>query len=519
MIRGFTEGKDSKKRVVVEEREYTTKRVVVEEREYRKEDRGDDIAELLGLSPEESRRIKGVRLNLLEYIDPVWFEEFKHDEREAQAFKMEDEPSKNKKFPNQLIQIMVETGILQKEEFEKDSDGNPDYNKLDEDVNLPEKIESWIGLEAPEGQAAIQDYIDVHGREDFERAVKKNGLLRREELIDHINSILENKGEDPITGGKYRKEDRGDEKIETNFIDAEGTYVHLEAELRQRRNYPMKFTMSGDISGSSSGQMLDSIVPADDVQEKIVEFWREHHLKAITEEQWDEIKDLFSAAQHEGGVVDYDDLTLFGDDPHVAALAAYLDLSPEEAKNIKDVGDSYYRTGKSEYIVATDDEAQELAHDSEVDLLEGIGTEGLNLDISQFIDTKWFEDAERESFESYVDDIENEGDRLKKELKDQSLIEEDEDLDEDGEIKDIDEKKRQYVEKHLKDIDDFVQYYIDNFGREKFDAVVKRYDLIDYDALADEIISIDGRGSVLNHYDGIEDEVEIDGVTYYIYRQ
>lgn len=33
-----------------------------------------------------------------------------------------------------------------------------------------------------------------------------------------------------------------------------------------------------------------------------------------------------------------------------------------------------------------------------------------------------------------------------------------------------------------------------------------------------EVLRNDGRGSVINHYDGTEEDVEINGTTYYIYR-
>ena len=41
----------------------------------------------------------------------------------------------------------------------------------------------------------------------------------------------------------------------------------------------------------------------------------------------------------------------------------------------------------------------------------------------------------------------------------------------------------------------------------------------DLDEFVDDAICEDGRGHFLAHYDGDEDEQEIDGVTYYIYRR
>jgi hypothetical protein len=41
---------------------------------------------------------------------------------------------------------------------------------------------------------------------------------------------------------------------------------------------------------------------------------------------------------------------------------------------------------------------------------------------------------------------------------------------------------------------------------------------IDEDALIDDVINIDGRGNGLASYDGVENEIEYNGTTYYIYR-
>ena len=184
------------------------------------------------------------------------------------------------------------------------------------------------------------------------------------------------------------------------------------------------------------------------------------------------------------------------------------------------------------YAVADNyEDAERAARANVSDLLDDIGIDGLNIEINDFVDTGWFEDAEREMHVNYARDIAYESasddelyvNRLHEELCDYELMdelelpEEPENEDEYDEwekkcdkIKKIAEKKAEELIDDFADIlmsDDSVQYYIENFGNDGFNEICKKYNLIDYQELAEEIVSIDGVGHCLASYDGEEHEL------------
>ena len=216
-------------------------------------------------------------------------------------------------------------------------------------------------------------------------------------------------------------------------------------------------------------------------------------------------------------------------------LAEYLGVEVEDCEIKYDQGESCeIDTPEGEYLVCNDyDTARELAVEGARNVLDDIGLEGLTpsyrdyvLSNSDFFEQDWFEDAERESFGYYVDDIEDESsseyeNRLVEEMYDDGVIS-DSDLheDEDGllclnEDLDIDDLKEQFIQNHMDTIDDFAQYFIDEYGEREFEEVVKQKNLADYDAIAEDIIDTDGNGLQLASYDSDEHELA-DGM--YAYR-
>ena len=71
---------------------------------------------------------------------------------------------------------------------------------------------------------------------------------------------------------------------------------------------------------------------------------------------------------------------------------------------------------------------------------------------------------------------------------------------------------------HYVDQEDAVEWYKMNFGDESFRDVVKEHNLLDIDAILEEVKRNDGRGPSLAAYDGAENETEYNGTWYYIYR-
>ena len=158
--------------------------------------------------------------------------------------------------------------------------------------------------------------------------------------------------------------------------------------------------------------------------------------------------------------------------------------------------------GNKEYYCYEDySDAEQAAQDDCKELFDDIGFEGIRFEniggIEQFVDTGWFEDAKKEDAEAYVSDIhESDPERYQEEFGD---VDEDE-----------------AVEICLEDYEnDDIQWFIDNFGKKEFTNVVKEYNLIDLNKLAEAIVDADGPANSLARYDG--DEISLD-CGYYCYR-
>jgi hypothetical protein len=135
-------------------------------------------------------------------------------------------------------------------------------------------------------------------------------------------------------------------------------------------------------------------------------------------------------------------------DEQVQALAKHLDLDNEDLRMIEESND-YYSFGGRDYLVLTDDEADEKAKE-------------------YILDTAW-------AFNS------------------------------------------SFLSCHSKgDVDEEVFKVLSEKCESSNDAVLSLID--DKDDFVDDAISSDGRGHFLSQYDGNENEEEINGTTYYIYK-
>lgn len=225
-------------------------------------------------------------------------------------------------------------------------------------------------------------------------------------------------------------------------------------------------------------------------------------------------------------------------DDRLTALREYLvDEEKATEEELAEITPAYkdeeFETPYGDYLVLTEDEASDLALEEVKALLEEEGVDILNtdnIDIDSFVEEDWFRDALEESNQYYAEDILSESDRtydnrLVEECYSNDLISDDDfELDEDGEIDytkcqlDSDELIEMYVEYLNNLIRDPIREFIDNFGSEEFNRAVKEYGLVDMDALAKEVINLDGRGPSLASYDGEEREIESNGEWFYIYR-
>lgn len=68
-------------------------------------------------------------------------------------------------------------------------------------------------------------------------------------------------------------------KKEIAFVDAKHIKFTLDVEITERNKYP-EFTISGT-GENSHGQVLDNIKPANEHQQKLVDLWKQYHLKNV----------------------------------------------------------------------------------------------------------------------------------------------------------------------------------------------------------------------------------------------
>ena len=176
-----------------------------------------------------------------------------------------------------------------------------------------------------------------------------------------------------------------------------------------------------------------------------------------------------------------------------------------EVKDIEKIEDNIFTMNNGEeYYVLTNEEAQEIYVDSQTELINEFGLGGFTEYAQQYIidnclNIDWFNEAMNESNENYVYDLEEED---LQELLDEYDVETAEGL--------INEFNSQYENGY--------QWYKEAFGTEGMQYLINKHDLLNIDAVIEFCQKVDGRGYIIASYDGIENEVEIDNTTYYIYR-
>ena len=196
------------------------------------------------------------------------------------------------------------------------------------------------------------------------------------------------------------------------------------------------------------------------------------------------------------------------EDLRINALMTMLGLGEEERENIEisSYSDSVITYYNEEYLVVTEEEAEEEFRDYQQSLIEDLGLQAFSESAQQYIidnfcDNETLSAYIREDFEVYVENIKHEGDRLEREMEEAEVTTEEEYID--------------YLCEEWEDNE--VEYFISNFGEEDFSEMVTENHLIDWDDVIDWVERDGGRGC-LAIYDGKENEIEIDGDVMYIYR-
>jgi|LakMenE01Jun11ns_1017448.scaffolds.fasta_scaffold9959639_15 hypothetical protein len=262
----------------------------------------------------------------------------------------------------------------------------------------------------------------------------------------------------------------------------------------------------------------------------------------------------------------------------VLALAIHLEIDPSEIEeeHYNHYGLTYYNTSEGEYAVGTESEAEDAAEQAAENLVdEGIVNSDFIKDYITMTDTdrhlyaqedadnrvddmsdddiieeKDLEDeismidAEESDNNDRISELESEVEELEDELRE---LEEDEELERQEEIKDelltlnsqirelegIDydgkkediisvareEIREEYYDSMYSELEDPVEYFVDTHGFYTLEELIKNGPIyIDNQKLIKDIVSEDGRGSLLSGYDGEENEQDYDNETYYIYR-
>lgn len=222
----------------------------------------------------------------------------------------------------------------------------------------------------------------------------------------------------------------------------------------------------------------------------------------------------------------------FDEDEKIQALAEYLGIDPSEISNIYD---NEFETPEGDYLVVDEYEAEQLARDDIENLFDDLGLDSFTPDFKDWIimnalDSDWFEDAVKESFEYYVEDIEDEAssmgyeNRLIEEMHDHQVLSDDDfEIGEDGEpdlsaLKDgvdIDYLKEEFVDLLVENAGDPVEYCADNFGWDWVTQMATQHNLIDMNEVVEQCIYMDGIAHFIARYDGEEHEL---GNGLYAYR-
>ena len=170
------------------------------------------------------------------------------------------------------------------------------------------------------------------------------------------------------------------------------------------------------------------------------------------------------------------------DDDRAAELADYLGVDVSEVE--EGTYDNSFKADGEEYYVLTYDEAEELAKDQVLQLIDEMGIEGFSKDFQEEILQNYINEEDVDDF------IDDEVDYFRNQ-------EEDEDTAEWLENLPSSEK---------------INYMYDTYGPDGFQDWAK--DHIDWDAVAEEVVRLDGPENTLATYDG--NEIQLD--TYYAYR-
>lgn len=116
------------------------------------------------------------------YVDEDWFRDALTESYESYVndISYEDDDT----YGNRQIQELYDNGFLSDEDFERDEDGNIDYNTLKDSVDLDEKKEDYVEFLVDRSGDPVESYKEEFGADDFYKAITDNNLLSVSDVID-----------------------------------------------------------------------------------------------------------------------------------------------------------------------------------------------------------------------------------------------------------------------------------------------------------------------------------------------
>ena len=189
----------------------------------------------------------------------------------------------------------------------------------------------------------------------------------------------------------------------------------------------------------------------------------------------------------------------------INALLNYLGETMETVEVEEGYRDEIIVIDGAEYLVLTDEEADQEYHEYQMNLIDDMGLDSFSdwakdeiLNHHTTSDYQnLFNEIQRESMACYIDDLRH-MDELEEEMKNAGCDNEDEFLE------------------YLCDQEDGVEYFKFNFGNDEYNRIIIENNLIDWDSVIQWTKDIDGRG-VMASYDGVEMELENDLYGYRIF--
>ena len=137
---------------------------------------------------EDDMGITGINFDYLggieKYVDEDWFRDA---ERESFEFYCEDIATESSRdYDNRLVEECYDVGVIDDDDFEKDADGNPDYNEclLDES----ELTDRYVDYHLDSISDFIEEFKFQFGEDEFNRVVMDNNLIDINELVEDIVS-------------------------------------------------------------------------------------------------------------------------------------------------------------------------------------------------------------------------------------------------------------------------------------------------------------------------------------------